>query len=95
MALIAQTITNPAIPAAFGNAAAPSTSLAAIIVTMWRAAITLGGLALLVMLIVGGLEWILAGGEKGKVEHARERMTQAAIGMAVLAGTVAISLFIR
>ena len=96
-ALIAQqttnVITNPAISANFGTGGA-NTALASIIVTVWRAAITLGGLALLVMLIIGALEWILAGGDKGKVQSARDRITQAVIGMLVLAGTVAISTFI-
>ncbi len=94
-ALIAQAdaITNPAISANFGTGGA-NLALASIIVTIWRAAITLGGLALLVMLIVGSLEWITAGGDKGKIQAARDRITQSVIGMLVLAGTVAISVFI-
>lgn len=91
--LIAQTITNPAVSANFGTGG-PDTALASIIVTIWRAAITLGGLALLIMLIMGALEWILAGGDKTKVAAARDRITQSVIGMLVLAGTVAISVFI-
>jgi hypothetical protein len=88
-------ITNPAISANFGTGAdTPSAALASIIVTIWRAAITLGGLALIVMLIMGALEWITAGGEKAKVQAARDRITQSVIGMMVLAGTVAISVFI-
>lgn len=88
-------ITNPAISANFGTGAdTPGAALASIIVTIWRAAITLGGLALLVMLIMGALEWITAGGDKGKIQAARDRITQSVIGMMVLAGTVAISVFI-
>ncbi len=86
-------ITNPAIPSIFG-AGAPNGALAELIATVWRTAITLGGLALLVMLIIAGIEWVTSGGDKGKVEAARERMTQAIIGMLILAGTVAISAFI-
>lgn len=94
MALLAQAteITNPAVPA-FGQGGA-ATALTMLIVTIWRTAITLGGLALLVMLILGALEWILAGGDKAKIESARSRITQAIIGMLVLIGTVAISLFV-
>ncbi len=91
--LIAQAITNPAVPAVFGSVE-PNVALTSIIVTIWRTAITLGGLALLVMLIMGALEWITAGGEKGKIQAARDRMTQSVVGMLVLVGTVAISLFI-
>jgi hypothetical protein len=90
--LIAQQIVNPAVPV-FGTGDS-NLALTNLIVTIWRTAITLGGLALLVMLIIGALEWILAGGDKGKIESARNRITQAVIGMLVLVGTVAISLFI-
>ncbi len=69
-------------------------AFANIVVMVWKTAITLGGLALLVMLILGGFEWITAGGEKGKIEAARERITQSIIGLLVLLGTVAISIFV-
>jgi hypothetical protein len=92
--LIAQNeITNPAVAATFGTGAT-NTALTNVIATVWRTAITLGGLALLVMLIMGALNWVTSGGDKSKVEAARERMTQAVIGMLVLVGTVAISAFI-
>lgn len=95
MSILLAQITNPAVAPIFGSAAAaPSTALASIVVTLWRTAITLGGLALLIMLIIGALEWITAGGDKGKVQAARDRMTQSVIGMLVLAGTVAISVFV-
>ncbi len=86
-------ITNPAITADFG-AGTGAFALGNIIVTLWRTAVTLGSIALLVMLIYGALEWILAGGDKGKIESARNRITQSIIGLLVLVGTVAISLFI-
>lgn len=88
----ASEITNPVVPK-FGSGA-PSAAFANIIVTVWRTAITLGGLALLIMLIIGAFEWISAGGDKGKIESARERITQSIIGLLVLVGTVAISIFI-
>lgn len=91
---INQQIRNPAISADFGNAVSPAMALGNIIVTLWRTAVTLGSIALLVMLIYGALEWILAGGDKGKIESARNRITQSIIGLLVLVGTVAISLFI-
>ncbi|PWU23749.1 hypothetical protein C5B42_01840 [Candidatus Cerribacteria bacterium 'Amazon FNV 2010 28 9'] len=97
-ALIAQSeeITNPVVTGTFGGqgGVAPALALTNIIVTVWRTAITLGGLALLIMLVIGAFEWITAGGEKGKIEQARERITQSIIGMLVLVGTVAITGFI-
>ncbi len=89
----ANEVVNPVISKTFGRVE-PSVAFANIIVTVWRTAITLGGLALLVMLILGGFGWVTAGGDKGKIESARERITQSIIGLLVLLGTVAISAFI-
>lgn len=86
-------IQNPVISPQFGLGHADS-ALTNVITTVWRTAITLGGLALLVMLIIGALGWITAGGDKGQIEASRERITQSIIGMFILAGTVAISAFI-
>lgn len=85
-------ITNPAVPT-FGQGA-PELVFAKLIATVWQTAITLGALALLVMLIMGALEWITAGGEKGKIEQARARMTQSVIGMLALVAVAAISIFL-
>lgn len=85
-------ITNPASPT-FGTGE-PVVAFAKLIVTVWQTAITLGGLALLIMLIIGAIEWITAGGDKGKIESARNRMTQGVIGMLALMAITAISFFI-
>lgn len=50
----------------------------------------IGTLALLVMLFMGGFNWITAGGDKSKIEAARDRMTQAVIGIVILASVFAI-----
>lgn len=60
------------------------------IVLLWRALITVGGLAALLFLVWGALDWILAGGDEGKVSAARQKMTGAVIGLAILAASVAI-----
>lgn len=86
-------ITNPVVTARFGSGT-PSVAFANMIVMVWRTAITLGSLAVLVMLVMGGLGWITAGGDKGKIEQSRDRMTQSVIGLLVLIGTLAISVFI-
>ena len=85
-------ITNPAVQA-FGTGE-PAVVLAKMIATVWQTAITLGGLALLIMLIIGAIEWITAGGDKGKIESARGRITQGIIGMLALMSVTAISIFI-
>ncbi len=42
------------------------------------------------MLLWGGLEWILSGGDKEKVGEARKRIVNALIGLAILAVAFAI-----
>lgn len=54
-------------------------------VRYWGVAISLGAVILLGMLVMGGIEWISAGGDKGKLEKARSRITQSIIGMFILA----------
>ncbi len=41
-------------------------------------------------LIWGGIEWITSGGDKGKTESARNKITSAVIGLIVLAASFAI-----
>lgn len=36
------------------------------------------------MLIMGGIRWIMSGGEKGNVENARKQITNALIGLAII-----------
>lgn len=50
----------------------------------------IGGLAFLFYLLMGGFSWITAGGDKAKVEKARDMITQGIIGLAVLASVFAL-----
>jgi hypothetical protein len=85
-------ITNPALGDELNSV--PEAGLGIIFSSVWRAMIILGGLALLMYLVWGGAEWVLAGGDKGKVENARNKITQGIIGMCILAATVAIAVFL-
>ncbi len=51
----------------------------------------LAGLMFLIYLIFAALSWITSGGDKGKVEHAREQMTQAALGLVVVIAAYSIA----
>ena len=55
--------------------------------------VTLGivGLLVFIYLIWGGIEWITAGGDKSKTESARSKLTNAIIGLAIVAAAFAIS----
>lgn len=94
-ALLAQ-VKNPALPAGLQNAADPvaaGTGLGKYIGILWQTALVLGGLAVVAYMIMGGLNWITAAGDKGKIETAKERITQGLIGLAVLFSVAAISTF--
>lgn len=48
------------------------------------------GLAFALYFLLGGLTWITAGGDKGKIEAAKAKMTNGAIGMIVIAVSYAV-----
>lgn len=54
-----------------------------------------GGIAVLLLLVYGGLEWLLSGGSKDKLQTAKDRITNALIGLAVLAAAWAIFLLVN
>lgn len=58
-------------------------------------ATTIAGLIFLVMLIMGGLQWVLAGGDKASLEAARGRITNAAIGLGIVVGAIAITFVVE
>jgi hypothetical protein len=61
-----------------------------LIVNGIKAAVILGSVVFFVLLVAGGLQWLMSGGDKTQVEGARNRITSAVIGLAVLALSYAI-----
>jgi len=55
----------------------------------------IGSILVLVYLIWGSIEWITAGGDKGKVDTARTKITNAVIGIIVLGASTAILLLVQ
>ena len=47
-------------------------------------------LLVLLYLVLGGIEWITSGGDKGKTESARNKITAAIIGIIILAASYAL-----
>ncbi|PIY79615.1 MAG: hypothetical protein COY81_01630 [Candidatus Pacebacteria bacterium CG_4_10_14_0_8_um_filter_43_12] len=45
-------------------------------------------------LIMGGIQWITSGGDKGKTEEARNKITAAVIGIIILAAAYALVQFV-
>ena len=65
-------------------------ALGAIIAKIITLSIIVGSLAVLLYLIWAGFGWLTAGGDKAKVEEARNRITNAIMGLAILASAFAI-----
>ncbi|MBU0576498.1 hypothetical protein KJ707_00995 [Patescibacteria group bacterium] len=55
----------------------------------------LGALLVLINLILAGIEWIGSGGDKGKLETARGRITSSLIGLLVLSASFALWILIK
>jgi hypothetical protein len=75
--------------------ASPSTGFGLLITQILNILLTIGVIAVLFFLLWGGLEWITAGGDSGKITKAREKMTGAVIGLVVLISTTAILMFVQ
>lgn len=45
-------------------------------------------------LILGGIQWITSGGDKGKTEEARNKITAAVVGIIILAAAYALVTFV-
>lgn len=87
-------ITNPVLPPSLGGEGATGVqggkSLGAIISTMVAALILFGFLAAMLLLITGSLSWITSGGDKTKLEAAREKIINAIVGLIILASVWAM-----
>lgn len=90
----ANEIVNNALPSLIGDKT-PAQGLAFYIATLWKAVVTVGGVAFLIFLIWGGVEWLTAGGDKSRVETGQKMISNAFIGLAILIGSYAIAYFIE
>jgi len=87
-------ITNTAVPGGDNPASAPK-QFAVTMATLWQTIIITGGLAFLMYFLYGGIEWIMAGGDKGKLEEAKGKITQGLVGLAILAASYVIVKFLQ
>lgn len=69
--------------------------LTGLIIRVWKTMVLFGGLMLLVYLIWGAIEWISSGGDGEKVKSARNKLTNALIGLFLLVASFAIMIFLR
>lgn len=59
-------------------------------VSLWRSAITLGGIAVLGLYIWGAFEWIASGSDSKGVDKGRNRILNATIGLVILVSVFTI-----
>jgi len=55
-----------------------------------RLAFVIGAIIFFFMLVIGGIKWISAGGDKARLEGAQKQITHALAGLAILLSTFAI-----
>ncbi len=72
------------------DVANPETGFGALISKYLGVVMTGAALLLLLYLVWGSIEWITSEGDKGKLEKARSKITQAIIGIIVLAASLAV-----
>jgi hypothetical protein len=88
-------ITNPVIHPTEGNADEITSPLAPLIARLWKTALILGGILLLIYLIWAALDWITAGGDTDKIKTAKSRIINGIMGVALLAASFAIMVFMK
>lgn len=71
-----------------------NTDLGSFVSKSFSAVILVAGLATFGYLIMGGITWITAGGDKGKLEEARNKITNGIIGLAIVASAWAVYLLL-
>jgi TRAP-type C4-dicarboxylate transport system permease small subunit len=69
--------------------------LAFYIAALWKTVVTVGGLAFIIYLVWGGIEYLTSGGDKTKITDATTKITSSVIGIAILVASYSITLFIQ
>ena len=86
-------IVNNALSSSVPQGAGPG--LAFYIASLWRTVVIVGGLAFIIYIVWGGIEYLTSGGDKGKTADAQTKITSSVIGLAILIASYAITLFIQ
>ncbi len=71
------------------------TNIGTLIQGVVQGALLVAALLVFLYLIWGGIQWISSGGDKSKTQEARDRITAALVGLAVVAAAWAIMLIIQ
>jgi hypothetical protein len=93
--LLAQ-IKNPVLPPSIGAGTtdAGGTALGKLVSGLVGALFVAGFLLAVVFLLMGGITWITSGGDKTKLEKARDEITNSIMGIVVVAAAWAVSILV-
>lgn len=70
-------------------------SVANVVSVFVTTATIIAGLVFFVMLIIGGLRWLISGGDKAGLEAARNQIVNAAIGLIIVVGAIAVTVIVQ
>jgi len=82
-------IYNPVLPKSLSDTSGP-TFLQNVLQLGIRLFFVAGAIVFFFMLLIGGIKWISAGGDKARLEGAQKQITHALVGLAILLSTFAI-----
>lgn len=94
-ALLAQ-IRNPVLPGALGsggNETGPA-ALGSIISSLIGVFLILSFAAAFLFMTLGGFDWITSGGDKAKLQSARDKITNALVGLVVVGASWAVMMIV-
>jgi cytochrome bd-type quinol oxidase subunit 2 len=67
-----------------------ATSIGTLLSSILNLVMLVAAILVFMYLILGGIEWITSGGDKGQTEKARNKITAAIVGLIVLAASYAL-----
>ena len=76
---------------AIGEEVTPFPDLGVLLASGIQIALLITGVVVLLMIILGGLQYVTSGGDKEAAQAARERMTAAFIGLAIVVASYAVA----
>ncbi|MBI2309525.1 hypothetical protein HYU89_01380 [Candidatus Collierbacteria bacterium] len=82
-------ITNPALADDLGRGD-PANVFGRFVGSWWGLAYVIGGLLFLLYLVWGGVEWIMGGGNKDRIESAKNKISNGILGLTLLAASFAL-----
>lgn len=89
--LLAQGIRNPVLPVILGSSPTQGgTAVGALIGTIIGGIIIIAFLLAFLFLLIGGISWITAGGDKNQLESARNKIIHAIVGLIIVASVWAV-----